>query len=195
MGFSPPKSKQVYLSLKLGGVTAPLMDGNIWWGLLSSIWTWVSCSSEQCCRVFSLQQDFSSRRLIYSDKLDLIHRLLSSIYLATGLCHPIDIRTECWYQISYSGHKSYGWGDWNVMWSEDRYFTALRLMNTTLGCVREVRHFCFPVSGLGLSHMLWVFVFPYISQAPRLINVCPRGCSFFTEVCSRNNLTRAQTAL
>lgn len=109
-GFSPPKSTRVYLSLKLGGATAPLMDGNIWWGLLSSIWTWVSCSSEQCCRVFSLQQDSSSRRLIYSDKLDLIHRLLSSIYLATGLCRPIDIRTECWYQISYSGHKSYGWG-------------------------------------------------------------------------------------
>lgn len=48
----------------------------------------------------------SSCRLIYSDKLDLIHRLLSSIYFATGLCHPVDIWTEWRYQISYSGCKS-----------------------------------------------------------------------------------------
>lgn len=44
--------------------------------------------------------------LIYPDKLDLIHWVLSSIFSAMGLCHLIHVRTEWRYQLSYSGYKS-----------------------------------------------------------------------------------------
>lgn len=94
--------------LKLNCLTATMMDRHIWQGWLSLKRTWRSCSSKLRCWVFSLLLDFNIHRLIYSDKLDLIHRLLSSIYSTTGLCHPLDIRTAVWYHISYRGYESSG---------------------------------------------------------------------------------------
>lgn len=98
---------------------------------LSLVCTCRHSPSRLCCWVFSLRLAISSYRLIYPDKLDLIHRLLSSIYFATGLCHPIDIRTEWWYQISYSGCKSSGriemccdmrvWGYFTTAWTSMIY--------------------------------------------------------------------------
>lgn len=106
------------------------MDGDMWRGRLSPICTWRRCPLRLCCWVFSLRLAISSHRLMYPDKLDLIHRLLSSIYFATGLCHLIDIRTEWWYQMSHGADKS--WEDWNVVWCKERYFTAVWIMNTVL---------------------------------------------------------------
>lgn len=56
--------------------------------LISNVY--METSFRLCCGRFSLRLAVSSHLLIYPDKFDLIHRLLSSIYLAASLSLLID---------------------------------------------------------------------------------------------------------
>lgn len=129
------------------------MDKEIWQGRLSPLCTWRHCPLKLCCWVFSLRLAISSLRLICSDKLDLIHRLLSSIYFATGLCHPIDIRTEWWYQISYSGYKS---SERIEMLCDLRRDILQQYGLWTQCCTTYIQTFCSSWSGLFSSYMWFV---------------------------------------